>query len=128
MENLSGLSLGSSESNDVSLGGNGTAENSRGNGLSLMVAKVRKKHRDRGGDGKNKRPNGGHEIQSSILRNVPSTQPVTGRLKLEVKSRLQAYWKFYRRDFMFRKNTSMSWKAADNMLPLDEATPQLNPG
>jgi hypothetical protein len=54
-------------------------------------------------------------------------EPLTTELKLEVKSQLEKYWKFHRRDIMFRRYTKSFWLATENMITLDEATPQLKP-
>jgi hypothetical protein len=58
---------------------------------------------------------------------IPLEEPLTRELKLEVKLQLEEYWKFHRRDLMFRRNTKLSWVLTENMITLDEATPQLKP-
>ena len=54
---------------------------------------------------------------------IPLEEPLTRELKLEVKSQLEEYWKFHRRDLMFRRNTKLSWVLTENMITLDETTP-----
>lgn len=58
---------------------------------------------------------------------TPPEEPLTRELKLEVKSQLEDYWRFHRKDIEFRHETKMSWKHAGIMRTLDEAAPQLNP-
>jgi hypothetical protein len=58
---------------------------------------------------------------------IPLEEPLTTELELEVKSQLEEYWKFHRRDLTFRRNTKLSWLATEKMITLDEATPQLKP-
>lgn len=53
-------------------------------------------------------------------------EPLTRELRLEIKSQLEEYWKFYRRDENFRRDTKSSWYDTGNMITLDEATPCLN--
>lgn len=53
-------------------------------------------------------------------------QPLTEGKKVEVKSRLEAYWRFHRLE-LFRRHVSMSWKLTDHILTLDEAPTELDP-
>ena len=54
-------------------------------------------------------------------------EPLARELKLEVKSQLDEYWEFHRRDIMFRRNTKLSWLLTENMTTLDNPDPQLKP-